>query len=270
MAVNLGPIMSKMLARYGLTQLGVWLSKRITAGASPEEIELELYDRPEFIRRFPAIRERERAGLPPLSVDEYLSYEASASAAAKSLGVRISQDEINRLLTANVSINELVEDRLSLAARAVHMVPQEFRSELNRLYGIQDGDLIRYWLDPKKEAPELQRRFAAASISEQAQRTGFSDELSAQQAEGLVDRGMSADRAAEAFDMLVRAEELFSATDATEDDITIDDQLALLTGDTKLAEDVERRGERRAARFGEGGDFATGRTGVAGLGKATT
>lgn len=269
MAINLGPIMAQMLARYGLAELGDWLSQRITAGASPEQIELELYDRPEFIRRFPAIRERGRLGMSPLSVEEYLSYEANATAAAKGFGVTISQDEINDLLTANVSINELVEDRLSLAAQAVHMESPELRTKLQQFYGIEQGDLIRYWLDPKKEAPVLQRRFAAASIAEQADRTGF-QAITAEQAEGLVQRGMSVDQATEAFDTLVRSRELFEATDASEEDINVVDQLSILTGDTKLTEEVERRAEKRRARFEEGGEFATGRTGIAGLGTATT
>jgi hypothetical protein len=167
-----------------------------------------------------------------------------------------------------VSINELVEDRLGLAAQAVHMSSPELRSELQRLYGITAGDLTRYWLDPTKEAPVLQRRFAAASISEQAQRTGF-EQLTAEQSEGLVQRGLSPDRAVEAFDTLVRSRELFEAVDVSERDIGIADQLELLTGDTELTEEVEKRAEKRVAKFQEGGEFATGRTGVAGLGRAT-
>jgi hypothetical protein len=93
--------------------------------------------------------------------------------------------------------------------------------------------------------------------------------LTAEQSEGLVQRGLSPDRAVEAFDTLVRSRELFEAVDVSERDIGIADQLELLTGDTELTEEVEKRAEKRVAKFQEGGEFATGRTGVAGLGRAT-
>src|SRR5690606_32917946 len=269
MATNLGPIMSKMLDRYGLGELGSWLSQRITAGASPEQIELELYDRPEFIKRFPAIRIRGRDGLPPLSVDEYLAYEAQATTIARAYGVSISQSQINDLLAGNVSMAE-AQDRLDLASRAALQSDSKTRAELNRIYGVTTGDLINFWLDPKETSVGLQRKFATAQISGEAKRAGFDQDLSRGQLGYLVNRGMTPDQATSAFGQLVESEELFQSTDVTEDEIGIDDQLSILTGDQNLTEKVERRGERRFARFQEGGAFSTGRSGVAGLGSANT
>lgn len=258
--------MAQLLARYGLGELAPWLSQQITSGATLEEIELNLYDQPAFIKRFPAIRQRGRDGKPPLSVEEYLQYERQMFDAANSFGVTVSYDEINDLLIGDVSFNE-AQDRLALAGQAVHAIPQETKNTLQQFYGVTSGDLTKYWLDPKKELPVLQRRFAAATIGGQAVRTGFGD-ITAEQAEGLAVRGV--ENATDAFGKLVQSRELFEAVDQTEQDITVDDQLKLITGDAELTGQVEKRAQKRVAPFQSGGGFGSGNKGLSGLGSANT
>jgi hypothetical protein len=261
--------MSQLLERYGLGGLAPWLSGHIVNGTPIEEIELELYDRPEFINRFPAIRIRGRDGKPPLSVEEYLAYENSSRAMAKSFGVDITQEEINGSLVEEVSVQEL-QERFTIASKAVYQTDAATRQELQERYGIGIGDLTRYWLDPKKELPALQRRFVQADIAGTAVRTGYNRELSEDNLGTLYDRGVTAENAGQGFATLVQAEQLFGSADDTENDITVEDQLSLLTGDANVAGEVEKRGQKRAAKFQEGGGFSTGNTGVAGLGKAST
>jgi len=261
--------MQRELERYGLSSLGPWLSTAIITGMSEDQLMLELYERPEFKTRFPAIEARRKAGLSPISIDEYLEYEAVQRSAAKSLGVDISTDDINALLANDVSAKE-AQDRLTLAARAVYRTDQFTRDKLASLYGITTGDLVRYWLDPKKEAPVLERRFATSMIAGEALRSGFQADLSTDQLEYLYNRGVTGENAADAFGKLVQSAELFEAVDTTEQDIGVEGQLKVLTGDASLAGQVATRGERRAARFQEGGGFGTWSTGVSGLGSANT
>lgn len=267
MAENIGPIMQQMLDRYGLGSLATWLSQRITAGASPEQVELELYDRPEFITRFPAIRIRGREGLPPLSVDEYLAYENTMNQMAKAFGTTLTKEQTDAMLAANVSASE-GQERLGMYAKAVYQSPPEVRNRLETFYGISTGDMVGYLTDPKTQLPVLQRRFAAADIAASAMRAGYDRELSAEQGERLFEAGVTGESALEGFGQLIEAEELFEAVDVTEEDLDLDQQLSLLAGNQDLAAAVATRGERRAARFQEGGAFSTGREGVAGLGSA--
>lgn len=269
MATNVGPMLKQMLERYGLGSLAPWLSNKVMQGASLEEIELELYDRPEFRLRFPAIRTRGQNGLPPLSVDEYLAYEQQATQVARAYGVEISQKQMNDLLAGNVSIAE-TQERLDLASRAALQSDSKTRQELNRIYGVTTADLVSFWLDPKETLVGLQRKYATSAISGEAKRAGFETDLTRQQLGYLVNRGMQPEQASQAFGALVQSEELFASTDMTEEEIGVEDQLALITGDERVAGEVEKRAERRGARFQEGGGFATGRTGVAGLGSAET
>lgn len=267
MATVVGPLLSQLLTRYGLGSLAPWLAERIIKDTSEDQILLELYDRPEFKARFPAIAAREKAGLPPVSIDEYLSYESTLSQVSRAFGVTLTKEEVDGLLAVNVSAQE-AQERLGMAAKAVFQSPPELRSELERNYGVGSGDLVRFWLDPKKELPVLQRRFVSAEITGAAIRAGFDQPLSAAQGERLYEAGLTGEAALEGFGQLVEADELFQAVDVTEDDIGLDDQLSLLAGNTDLAQQVETRGERRVARFKEGGGFSTGREGIAGLGSA--
>ena len=264
--MSLGPVLTNLLKRAGLAGLTQWASDMVINGASEAEIEISLYDQPEFRHRFPMIFKRANAGYGAISVQEVLEYENRAKEVAKSFGATITDEEISDLISNDVSMNE-TQDRLALAGQAVHMVSTDMKAQLQRLYNIGPGDLVRYWLDPKKEAPVLQRRFAAASIAEQAQRTGWG-ELTAGQSEGLAKLGVDAPAATKGFSALVDSAELFEAVDNAGEDISREDQLKLITGDQSLIKKVETEGEKRAARFGEGGEFSTGKGGVAGLGSA--
>lgn len=265
----LGPMLTNLLKRSGLEELTAWASKMVIEGASEAEIEISLYDQPEFRRRFPMIFARANAGYGAISVQEVLDYENGAMEMAKSYGMSVSREEISSLIANDVSLQE-ADSRMGLAAQAVHRSSTEMREQLSRLYGVTAGDLTRYWLNPTKELPVLQRRFIAAGIAEQASRAGFRQELTAGQAEGLARLGVDAGSASEGFGRLVANEELFEAVDDTESDIGVEDQLRLITGDAELVGQVERRAEKRRSPFQGGGGFATGDTGIAGLGSASS
>jgi hypothetical protein len=266
MSDTIGPMMTQLLTQYGLESLAPWLSNLIINNASDDEIMLELYDQPAFKQRFPAIFTRQADGLPPLSPSDYLTYEDFAKTSAKGWGINISQGEINAALSADVSIKEM-DDRMSMASAAVHTLSPQVRGQVNVLYGINEEDLVRAWLDPREQAPVLRKRLTAAQIAAEGLATGFG-QLNVMQAERLAEGGIDADAARKGLAQLTQEHELFQATDATEADIGTDAQLGLLLGDQDLATAVERRAQRRKSPFESGGGFATGKTGVTGLGSA--
>ena len=267
MATVVGPLLSQLLTRYGLQTLAPWFAERIIHDASEEQIMLELYDRPEFKVRFPAIFAREKAGYPPISVAEYLTYENQVSQMSRAYGVTLDKARVDALIGLNVSAQE-AEDRVGIAARAVYQTDPTTRAALSRLYGIETGDLINYWMNPRETMPVLQRKFVTGQIAGEAQRVGFGGQLTERQAGYLYDQGVTGENAGEAFGKLVKAESLFEAVDRTETDIGVDDQLALIAGDERVGQQVEKRAGKRVAAFEGGGSFAAGKTGLAGLGSA--
>jgi len=263
-----GPMLQDYLTRSGLAGLIPWASGMLTSGASEDEILLDMENQPAFRTRFWMIFTRSNNGWSPISVQEVLEYESTMEAAASALGLQVTRQEMGQWIADDKSVSEM-QDRMGIAATVVHMSSPELRAQLDRLYGVTTGDLTRYWLNPKEQAPILQRRFVAAQVAEMASRTGWG-QLSASQAEDLVTRGTDPNAALEGFGTLVHTKELFSGIEPTEEDIDVEDQLELISGNEALSEQVKTRGEKRAAKFQEGGGFASGEEGLGGLGSSST
>lgn len=269
MAGTVGPYVAQLLKQFGLESLSAWASNLIVNNATPEEIEVEIYKRPEFKSRFAGLFAREAAGYPPISVSEYIAYENSMHQIGRNFGITFTKAQVDSWIADNKSAAEM-ETRIGIASRVVFSTDAEFRAQLEERYGITAGNLVNFWLDPKQTLPTLERKFTQAQIAASGARAGYDEQLAENQLARLYDAGITAENATEAFGELVNAEELFEAVDETEQDVGVDEQLGLILGDQDVTQRIARRGERRAARFEEGGGFATGETGISGLGSAST
>ena len=267
MPTTVSPLLASFLDRYGLGSLKDWAAEQLVTGASEDEIMLGLFERPELHARFPWIKQREAAGLGPFSIEEGLQYEQFARQTAKAYGLTITQDEINANIAGDVSIKELEETRLRPASAYLYSFSPVARAQVNTLYGITDEDVMRSFLDPKQTTQILSKRLAASQIAAQGVMSGFG-QINAAQAERLVEAGLDEGAAQQGFGQLTQMGELFRATDVTESDIGTEEQLGLLTGEQDTLTEIQRRRQRRTGQFQAGGGFATGRTGVAGLGSA--
>lgn len=261
----ISPILAQVLARYGLSSLTDWASNALVFGLSNDQIVLELYERPEFAARFPAIKAREAAGYPPISPEEYLQFEDTMYGLSKMWDLNITQDEINQMLANNVSPRE-GEERVTIAASLAFEEDPETVSELSRLYDVTAGQLIRYYMNPKKSLGLLQQQYRSAQIAGASIKTGFG-ELTQQQALLLTQAGLDKSSAVSGFTQLIQNEELFRSVVGTEQDISKEQQIGLLAGDAELGMEVETRARRRLAEYQGGGGPAAGEKGFA-LGSA--
>lgn len=265
-----GPQMREALRRYGLHGLESWMSMAITKGWSQDEVMLQIRETNAFKTRFPAIFTRERLGRSPISVEDYLQYEATARSLSLTLGYRISQAQINDLLGNDVSLPEL-EERIGIATAAVYEADPWTRDELiNKGYVKDSTDFINYWMNPLEELPRLQQNYRMAEISGAARRSGYG-EITEWQAERLQRAGLDRDAAVAGFGKLNLARELFTPLDEVESAITQEEQIALLMGQTDIEAKLEKRRRRRQAEFEGGGDFASGEdaSGTAGFATGT-
>lgn len=257
-----------VLQQYGLSSLFDWAIGGLQQGWSAEEFDIRLRELPEFRSRFPAIHEREQEGLPPLSPEEYVDYERTAHQLGNLYGIPITQDIINRQLSQDVSADEL-NQRFQTAAAAVFQEPRETREELTRLFGVTEGQMALYWMEPERQHQELQRRFAAGQLAGAAVRAGFTGRLTQEQALRLVESGLQPQQALGAFGQLQEERELFQRMGRGEEEIGQEEQIDLLTGSADVSRRVERRRRRRQAQFEATGGFAPGRAGFA-TGRAET
>lgn len=258
---QIGPQLNEVLRRYGLESLTGWASRAVINGWSPEQIMLELYNRPEFKTRFPAIFQREQNGLPPISVDEYLQYENVVTSLASTYGMPIAKNEIDDMISNDVSATE-AEKRINIAATVVYDSDAETKNELQRLWGITPGQQMKYWMDPKKELPALQSQFRQAEIAGAALRSGY-NQITQQQAQRLQEAGLDRDAAAQGFGSLAAMGELFDPMDMGEVAINQETQIEFLAGDADAGKQIEQRAEKRKAEFEGGGQFASGNQGFA-------
>lgn len=257
----LGPQLTAILKRYGLDSLTDWASEAIVQGKSEDEIMLDLYEQQAFKDRFAGMFSREANGYQPISIDEYLQFENVVSSLGTSWGLNLSKQEVDNLIANNVSARE-VEQRFTIAASAVYESDIETRTELGRLFNIGQEQLMRYWMDPKNQMGILQQQYRMGEIAGAALRTGFG-QINMNQAARLQEAGLNKDSAITGFGELAQMSELFTPLDEGEDLIDMEKQIDLLTGDTVVGNEVERRQSKRKAEFEGSGGFASGEQGFA-------
>lgn len=180
---------------------------------------------------------------------------------------------IARFIGGEVSRAEL-RDRAQAAYAVVRQSDPNTVAELRNLYGVNEGELAAYFLDPTKAmdsigkrltGQDLIRRVQAAQIGAQT-RTQAGIGLSAQEAEQLAAQGVTQQSAREAATSIRQSEELFAPVMPGEEQISQQEQLSGVLGlNAEAAQRIATRRRRRQAEFQQGGGFATTQTGVSGL-----
>jgi hypothetical protein len=261
-------------------EMVAWVKQQIIDGTGQSSIMLALYD-PATVpgkvvdRMYPEIRGRREANLAPISIQDAVGYRDNAIQLMHAAGLPPEfydqPEDLARFQIRDVSLVEL-KSRIDEAAMASTQAPPETRAQLQSLYGVDSGHLTAYYLDPDKAQPVLQKQFAAATLSGTGVRSGYGA-LDRSQAERLATLGVSSDQAAQGFGQLVQSKELFGALpgEAGIGVLSRDEQLAAaFGGDAAAQEKIRRTAAARKAMFGEGGGFAAGQKGLAGLGSAAT
>lgn len=265
-------VVQNVLDTYGLGSLSQWAWQQILNGASDAEVQYQIRQTPEFKQAFPEIEARQKAGLPPLSPGDIVTYRNTAQQMMREAGLPQGYwdqpgDFVN-LLANNVSINEL-QHRLQLATQAAYEVPADVRATLARDYGVGAGKLAAFFLDPTRAEPLITRDFTAAQIGGAGLRTGYGSTKS--EDEYLAGLGVGGQQAQQGFSTLAGAHELFDSLPG-ENTTGIDrqDQIgAMFAGNANAQRKIARRTQERQAVFAGGGQFAGNNSGLAGLGAAS-
>jgi hypothetical protein len=178
-----------------------------------------------------------------------------------------------RFIGGEVSRAEL-RDRAQAAYTVVRQSDPNTVAELRNLYGVNEGELAAYFLDPTKAldamgkrltGQDLVRRVQSAQIGAQA-RTQAGIGLTAEQAERLTAQGVDTEEAREAFSAIGQQRELFAPVMQGEEQISEQEQIDAALGlNAEAAQRVATRRRRRQAEFQQGGGFATSQTGLSGL-----
>lgn len=192
-------------------------------GLDSKTIDIKITETPEFKMRFPANEARKKAGLPVLSLDEYIAVENAYQSVLRQSnipkGFYDSKDDFTKFLENDVSPTEL-KQRVDVAERFVDGVESYFTDSLQRFYGLSKGDLIAYALDPERAMPLITRQVRAAEFGGEAARQGL--QISASMAEQYTGGplGISQSQARQGFEQVAQitpqAEKLSRISDASQ------------------------------------------------------
>lgn len=264
-------IIKKTLAYYGLSDqdflnevANQWQTKKITPDMSIDQIGVVMADTDAFKKRFPANEALKAAGKARYSVSQYLQLEGDYARQMRARGIPQgfydSPQDFQNLIAQEVSPDELGA-RLEVGFQAVKQASPQVINEFKRLYGVSEGDLAAYFIDPERARPtfdqyEARRQAQAAAISAQAQ-TQAQMQLGAQQAEALVRAGISEEQAQAGFQAIGEQQGLFAAQMAGEQAVTAEEQIGATFGTNAQARQaIQQRRRRRQAAFEGGGGFA--------------
>ena len=160
----------------GLGALGSKIVEFVKKGYDPETIDFKIRETPEFKLRFPANEARKKAGLPVLSLDEYIAaenaYQSVFREAGFAKGFYDSKEDFTKFLENDISPSEL-KQRVDIASMSVDNADPFYVDSLQRLYGIPKADMVAYALDPERAMPFINRQVQAAQFGGEAARQGL-------------------------------------------------------------------------------------------------
>jgi len=282
----------QVLAQFGLpASLSDWAWTMIQNNAPANQVLLDLYERPEFKTRFPAIEARRNAGLAPIDPATYVAYEHHAQQLAKAAGLPpgfLTKEYTDRLLTADISTAEL-DERIKNGYQKVAEADQATRDAFRQYFGVNGDQALAAWfLDPAVAEPILEEQATMAGLAGAAHNT-FGGWLDKTRVQELAKAGYDVDRAKSGFEHLAETSALYQESISETKDMTIESQglsaTFLLPGSpdptspsipqhwqvdpmvTETAAEakaaIENRRSGRTAAFKGGGGLASDKDGIA-------
>jgi hypothetical protein len=259
------------LGQYGfvgadLTALVNWTKAELIAGKGTDQISLDLMQTPQFAKRFPAIVQRQKLGLPPVSPAEYLSLETSYEQLERAAGIPPGWASYDALIANDVSPSEY-SSRINQGYLAVAMAPPEVTRAFTDYYGVTPGHLAAYFLDPTKAEPLLLQRATAAQAGGASAVSGFG-EISSAGALRLAQMGVNYSQAQQGFQKLASQSQLYRGLPGqVEQPLTEEQLLEAQFGSNAPAQmTLARQAAYEAGTTNQGGAIGTTSTGATGLG----
>ena len=267
-------VLEQLLRDYDLDTPAMreWAWSLIQGDATREQVENELYQRPEFKERFWAIEQFRAKGM-PVSAGDVLEYERTTRGLLRDARIPQNLFATNRQLQelwvqgwSPAHLDTVIREGYQRVQRARPSIRQAFAE----LYGA-DGDaaLAMTFLDPQRSLPELERMVRVAEVSGVAR--DHDVHLERFRAEQLADAGIDASAMQGGLAELESVEHLFTETVSEGEDMTLEahglDAVFNLGADGRRALDG-RRAAREASTAG-GGGAVSGQRGIVGAGVAT-
>lgn len=237
--------------------------RRITGASTIDDIGIQLRESEAFKRRFAANEARRAANKPAYSVSQYLQLESAYRQVLNAAGMPkdfyTDRTDIESFITNDISPDE-VQYRVQQGYAAVKNADPAVVNELKTLYGLDEGTLAAYFIDPNRTKDAVVRSARAAEVAAQARKQADIG-LTAAQAEQLVLGGVTEQQAQQAFGDVRALQELTQPLQG-EEALTQQELIQGVTGINAAAQQrVAKTARRRQAAFQTGGQTALGSVG---------
>jgi hypothetical protein len=262
-----------MFAVYGLESLAPFISDRIMADVSEEMLLLELYDRPEYQQRFPGMKDL-RAKKRTITEGEYMKIEKEMTQTARffdlPVGFYDNPSDFGKLIANEVSAKEY-QDRLQVGQDLARSLNPVVKNQLLEFYGVGEGGLTAYVLDPDKALSIIKKQAQAARFVGFGRGAGFQLKgITSGQAENIAGTEayakLSEQQLSQAISQAGQLRTTQSRLAGIEGQAYNEEEAlkAVIEGSPEALLASQQRAQREAARFG-------GRSGLTGqsLGSAT-
>jgi hypothetical protein len=261
--------MANVLNTYGLGELSDYIYNEIIVKETvnlnnPDAIIFAIREQPAYKKRFAGNAARLKKGLAELDPASYIGLENQFRQTLQSNGLPANfydqSDDFQALIEGDVSPAELNE-RVQQGYRAVADADPAVKDQMRNLYGVTEGQLAAYFLDPQRTAPLLTRQAQAANIAARGLEQG-GIQLTGAFAEDLARRGITEQQARAGFVEVGGLGELrqtFAGETALSGEQLAGAQFGI---DVAAQQELERRKRLRTGEFAGGGSFArtTGET----------
>jgi hypothetical protein len=170
-------VLDGVLDRYGLGSLKPWAWEQIQLGHSAARIESDLRNTPEYKTRFKGLIDRQQAGLPAWTEQQWIEYENGVSNLFRSRGLPAgmfdSPDDFIQYGVNDLLLPEL-EERVDQYFVKVNNAAPEIKQAFAEMFGASGPQaLLALMLDANKALPILQQMVAAAENQGIGAQLGF-------------------------------------------------------------------------------------------------
>ena len=222
-----------------------------------DAVTLYIRETPEYKKRFAGNEARRAKGLPDLSIATYIGMEDSYRNTLKSNGMpanMYNEENMAELIGGDVDVKEF-NDRISYARDVMMDSPAGVRAQMSELYGITEGQMLAYFVDPERTAPILKEQARGARIGNIAKENARI-QLTGAEATDLAKRGITDAKAQTAFTNISDYGELNTQLSG-EETITQSEKIGSELGYDPLGtQKLKNRQRRRVGEFAGGGGFA--------------
>lgn len=265
--------LSSILSYYGLSSLDDTAKSWVVQGLSNDQVVQAIRQTDAYKTTFEPIIARQQAGLPPISEDDVINLRSQYAQIDAQMGAPQGfngKEDYDAYITNDMSPTEY-QDRWIKGYQAASTADPATKAALQSMYGVTDGTMAAFFLDPEKTEQSTLNQLAAAQIGGASSNSGYGN-VTKSQAEYLQSLGVTQSQAQTGFGDLASKSQLLTplpgqAGTGISQDQQFGAEFANNGADQNAIKDVA---DQRVNEFQGGGQFTNpnSKTGTSGIGVA--